>query len=101
MSARRLLPRLLLLGGLAGVIVWTALNRNRLDLAALDAWLSALGVMAPLTYLGLYAVGTIAFLPGVFFALAIAEIDKARANLLRIAGRDRHDRDPGEEEVPG
>jgi uncharacterized membrane protein YdjX (TVP38/TMEM64 family) len=69
-SAQRLLPRLLLLGGLAAVIAWAALNRDRLDLAALDAWLSGLEFLAPLAYLGLYAVGTIAFLPGALFALA-------------------------------
>jgi uncharacterized membrane protein YdjX (TVP38/TMEM64 family)/rhodanese-related sulfurtransferase len=69
-NARQLLPRLLLLGGVAAAILWAALNRDRLDLEALDAWLSGLGLLAPLAYLGLYAVGTIAFLPGVLFALA-------------------------------
>jgi len=69
-SARQLLPRLLLLVGLAAAVLWVALNRDRLDLEALDAWLSGLGLLAPLTYLGLYAVGTIAFLPGALFALA-------------------------------
>lgn len=70
MNARHLLPRLLLLGGLAVAIIWAALNRDRLDLMALDTWLSGLGFLAPLTYLGLYAVGTIAFLPGALFSLA-------------------------------
>jgi uncharacterized membrane protein YdjX (TVP38/TMEM64 family)/rhodanese-related sulfurtransferase len=69
-SARQLLPRLVLLAGVIAAIVWAALNRDRLDLAALDAWLSGLGFVAPLAYLGLYAVGTIAFLPGALFALA-------------------------------
>jgi uncharacterized membrane protein YdjX (TVP38/TMEM64 family)/rhodanese-related sulfurtransferase len=70
MNLRHALPRLLLVAGLAAVIVWAALNRERLDLAALDAWLSGLGLLAPLAYLGLYVVGTIAFLPGALFALA-------------------------------
>ena len=70
MSAQRLLPRVLLLLGVAGVIAWAAINRDRLDLEALDAWLSGLGLLAPFAYLGLYAVGTIAFLPGALFALA-------------------------------
>jgi uncharacterized membrane protein YdjX (TVP38/TMEM64 family) len=69
-NARQLLPRLLLLGGLAAAILWAAFNRDRLDLEALDTWLFGLGLLAPLVYLGLYAVGTIAFLPGVLFALA-------------------------------
>ncbi|MBA8907550.1 hypothetical protein [Aminobacter ciceronei] len=37
MSTRHILPRLLLLAGLAAVIVWAALNRGRLDLAALGS----------------------------------------------------------------
>lgn len=70
MNAGRTLPRLLLLFVIVAAIVWAAVNRGRLDLEALDTWLSGLGLLAPLAYLGLYAVGTIAFLPGVLFALA-------------------------------
>lgn len=70
MSAQRLLSRLLLLLGVAAAIAWAAFNRDRLDLKALDASLSAMGLWAPLAYLGLYAAGTIAFLPGALFALA-------------------------------
>jgi len=69
-SVQQLLPRLLLLAGLVAALVWAALNRDRLDIAELDAWLSGRGLLAPLAYLGLYAVGTIAFLPGALFALA-------------------------------
>ncbi len=70
MNVRQVLPRLVLLAGVIVAIIWVALNRERLDLEALDAWLSALGLLAPLAYLGLYAAGTIAFLPGALFALA-------------------------------
>ena len=70
MNTRNLLPRLGLLASLAAVIIWAALNRDRLDLAAFDTWLSGLGFWAPLAYLGLYAIGTVAFLPGAMFALA-------------------------------
>jgi uncharacterized membrane protein YdjX (TVP38/TMEM64 family)/rhodanese-related sulfurtransferase len=69
-SAQRLLPRLLLLLGIAGAIAWAAFNRDRLDLEALDASLSALGLWAPVAYLGLYAAGAVAFLPGSLFSLA-------------------------------
>ena len=69
MSAQRLLPRLLFVLGAIAAIVWAAVSRDRLDLAAFDAWLSGLGFWAPLAYLGLYAVGTVAFLPGALFAL--------------------------------
>jgi uncharacterized membrane protein YdjX (TVP38/TMEM64 family)/rhodanese-related sulfurtransferase len=47
-----------------------AFNRDRLDLEALDASLSALGLWAPVAYLGLYAAGAVAFLPGSLFSLA-------------------------------
>ena len=70
MKAQRFLPRLLLFLGVAGAIAWAAFNRDRLDLGSLDAWLSALGLWAPVAYLGLYAAGTIIFLPGALFALA-------------------------------
>lgn len=70
MNAGQLIPRLLLLAGLAAAIVWAELNRDRLDLAALNAWLSGLGFLASLAYLGLYIAATVAFLPGALFALA-------------------------------
>jgi uncharacterized membrane protein YdjX (TVP38/TMEM64 family)/rhodanese-related sulfurtransferase len=86
-SARQLLPRLVLLAGVIAAIVWAALNRDRLDLAALDAWLSGLGFVAPLAYLGLYAVGTIAFLPGALFALAGGALfGPVWGSLLNLAG---------------
>jgi uncharacterized membrane protein YdjX (TVP38/TMEM64 family) len=69
-SIRPLFLRILLLAGLAAVIIWAALNRDRLGVAALDAWLSGRGPLAPLAYLSLYAVGTVAFLPGALLALA-------------------------------
>jgi len=69
-SAQRHLPRLLLLLGVAAAIAWAAFNRDQLDLETLDASLSALGLWAPLAYLGLYAAGAVTFLPGALFALA-------------------------------
>jgi uncharacterized membrane protein YdjX (TVP38/TMEM64 family)/rhodanese-related sulfurtransferase len=86
-NARQLLPRLVLLAGVIAAILWAALNRDRLDLAALDAWLSGLGFVAPLAYLGLYAVGTIAFLPGALFALAGGALfGPVWGSLLNLAG---------------
>jgi len=69
-NARWALPRLVLFASVIAAIVWAALNRDQLDLEALDAWLSGLGLFALLSYVGLYAVGAIAFLPGALFALA-------------------------------
>lgn len=70
MSAHRLVPRLVLLLGVVAAIAWAALNRDRLDLEAIDTSLSGLGLLAPLAYLGFYAAATIAFLPGALLTLA-------------------------------
>jgi uncharacterized membrane protein YdjX (TVP38/TMEM64 family)/rhodanese-related sulfurtransferase len=70
MNLRRLIPRRLLLAGIAGAVLWAGLHRDQLDPAALDAWLSGLGVWAPVVYVAVYVVGTVAFLPGSLFALA-------------------------------
>ncbi len=70
MNLYRLMPRLLLLAAIAGAILWAAYHRDRLDPAALDIWLSGLGVWAPIVYVLLFAIGTVVFLPGSLFALA-------------------------------
>jgi uncharacterized membrane protein YdjX (TVP38/TMEM64 family)/rhodanese-related sulfurtransferase len=70
MSARRLLPRLALALLLVAAVALAALYREQINLATLDAWLGSLGLWAPVGYVVLYAVGTVAFVPGVVFALA-------------------------------
>ncbi len=70
MSRHRLLLRLLFLVGIAAAVVWAALNRDQLDAAALDAWITGLGVWGPIVYVALYAAGAVAFVPGTVFALA-------------------------------
>ena len=70
MSRRSLVTRLLLLAGISAAVVWAGLHRGGLDPAAIDAWLSGLGAWAPVAYVALYAVATVAFLPGSVFALA-------------------------------
>jgi len=67
---RQWLPRLALLAGIAAAVVWAGIERDRLDPQAIHAWLSGLGVWAPLLYVAIYAVGTVAFIPGMLFALA-------------------------------
>ncbi len=62
--------RLGLLAVVGGAILWAALNRDQLDPAVLDAWLSGLGVWAPVAYVLAYAAGTVVFAPGSLFALA-------------------------------
>jgi uncharacterized membrane protein YdjX (TVP38/TMEM64 family) len=70
MSLRRLLPRLALALPVAAAAVVAALNRERIDPAVLDAWIGGLGAWAPIGYVAVYAMATIAFVPGTIFGLA-------------------------------
>ena len=70
MSARRLLPRLALALVLVAAATAAWFNRDQINLAAFDAWLGSVGPWAPIAYVILYAVGTVAFVPGMIFALA-------------------------------
>lgn len=70
MKLNTLLPRILLAAIIAAVIVWALLNRNRFDPASLDAWLASFGMLGPFVYVILFAIGTVAFVPGSLFALA-------------------------------
>jgi uncharacterized membrane protein YdjX (TVP38/TMEM64 family)/rhodanese-related sulfurtransferase len=70
MSLRRFVSRLALALLLAAVVTSAALYRDQINLATLDAWLGSLGFWAPLGYVALYALGTVAFVPGAMFALA-------------------------------
>ncbi len=56
--------------GVFAAIVLAALNRGKFDVALIDLWISQLGFWAPLAYMGLFALGTIFFVPGALFALA-------------------------------
>lgn len=70
MKLNSLLPRVLLIAGIAGVTLWATLNRNQFDPTSLDAWLASFGVLGPLVYVILFAIGTVAFVPGSLFAFA-------------------------------
>lgn len=70
MERLRQRSRPILFLALAASIATVALNRGRLDPAQLDAWLEGLGVIAPLAFAALYALGTVLFAPGSLFALA-------------------------------
>ena len=56
--------RLLLAVVLGGAIVTAIINRDKLDAAALEAWLQGFGVLAPAIFIAFYAAGTVLFLPG-------------------------------------
>ena len=88
MSARRLLPRFALLLLLVAAVGWAASHHRQLDLATLDARLGALGPWAPAGYVVLYALGTVAFVPGnVSFVGRIGT--EILARLRRRRGNDR------------
>lgn len=70
MSARRALPRLTLLLMLVAAVTLAALHRDQINLTILDGWIRFLGPGAPVGYMALYALATVAFVPGVIFALA-------------------------------
>jgi uncharacterized membrane protein YdjX (TVP38/TMEM64 family)/rhodanese-related sulfurtransferase len=70
MSMRRLLPRLALALAILAAAAAAAVHRDRIDPAALDAWLGSLGPWAPIGYVVLYALAAVAFVPGAIFGLA-------------------------------
>jgi uncharacterized membrane protein YdjX (TVP38/TMEM64 family)/rhodanese-related sulfurtransferase len=70
MSMRRSLPRVVLTLVLAAMAGWTVIHRDQINLATLDAWLASLGPWAPIGHMMLFALGTVAFVPGVVFSLA-------------------------------
>jgi uncharacterized membrane protein YdjX (TVP38/TMEM64 family)/rhodanese-related sulfurtransferase len=70
MNMRRLFPRVALTLLLAAMTGWVVFHREQVNLATLDAWLASLGAWAPVAYVMLYALATVAFVPGVVFSLA-------------------------------
>jgi uncharacterized membrane protein YdjX (TVP38/TMEM64 family) len=65
-TKRRILILLLLLAGIGAAVVL----RDRLSVDALTAYVGQLGWLAPLVFIGGYAIATVFFLPGVLFTLA-------------------------------
>ena len=55
---------------LAGAITLAVLNREQVDAAALQAWVSDAGLAGPLLFILIYAIGTVLFLPGSVLTLA-------------------------------
>jgi uncharacterized membrane protein YdjX (TVP38/TMEM64 family) len=69
MNVRRLMPRIALALALVAAAGWAAVHRDQINLATIDAWLGSLGPWAPIGYVILYALATVAFVPGVAFSL--------------------------------
>jgi uncharacterized membrane protein YdjX (TVP38/TMEM64 family) len=63
---KRLLLAVALLAGVTLVIVY----RDRLDPALVEAQLDALGIWAPIAFIGLYALGALLFAPGSVMTLS-------------------------------
>jgi len=69
MSARAVLPRLLLVLALAAGITWAFLNRGRLDPGSLHIQIQSLGPWAPVAFIALFASATVLFVPGALFGM--------------------------------
>ena len=70
MTRNGLLLRILIAAAMVSAIAWTLLNRTQFNPEQLDSWLSSFGIFAPLMHVLIYAVATVAFVPGTLFALA-------------------------------
>jgi uncharacterized membrane protein YdjX (TVP38/TMEM64 family)/rhodanese-related sulfurtransferase len=67
---RSAVPRLALVLLLAAMVAWLAFSRDKMDPTVLDAWMEGIGMWAPLAYVALFAIATVAFVPGAVFGLA-------------------------------
>jgi len=70
MRLSRSLSRIALALLIAAMAGWAVYHRDQINLTTLDAWLAALGPWAPIGYVILFAMATVAFVPGVVFSLA-------------------------------
>jgi uncharacterized membrane protein YdjX (TVP38/TMEM64 family)/rhodanese-related sulfurtransferase len=68
-NVRRSLPRLALALIVIAGVAWASLHRDQINLATLDAWIGSLGLWAPFAFVVLFALATVAFVPGVIFSI--------------------------------
>ncbi len=66
---RNLIGRLSLAALVLTGILWLLLNRERLEMDALAAWISGFGLLAPLIFVASRAAGAVVFVPGSLMAL--------------------------------
>jgi uncharacterized membrane protein YdjX (TVP38/TMEM64 family)/rhodanese-related sulfurtransferase len=69
MSMCRFVSRFALALLLVAGAAWAAVHRDQINLTTLDAWLGSLGLWAPIGYMVLFAVATVAFFPGAIFSV--------------------------------
>ena len=55
---------------LAAAIALAVIYRHQLDARILEDWIKGTGALGPLLFMGLYALGTVLFLPGSVLTLA-------------------------------
>ena len=67
---RSTIIRFFMLAGLIGVIVIASQYRETINVETLSSMLDGLGVWAPVGFIALFALASVAFLPGMVFALA-------------------------------
>lgn len=68
MNAKAL--RLAAFAGLLAAVVVAVVYRDRFEAQALTAWVHRAGALAPLLFMGVYAIATVLFLPGSVITLA-------------------------------
>ncbi len=67
---RNRIGRIGLLALLLGLVLWVAAHRGQFSAGALESWVAAAGVYAPLAYMLATAVGGLLLVPATFFVLA-------------------------------
>jgi uncharacterized membrane protein YdjX (TVP38/TMEM64 family)/rhodanese-related sulfurtransferase len=70
MQIRRFAARCTLLALLVTAAAWIAFHKDQLDAARIDALIASAGPWGPLLHILLFAIGTVAFMPGIIFAVA-------------------------------
>jgi uncharacterized membrane protein YdjX (TVP38/TMEM64 family)/rhodanese-related sulfurtransferase/sulfur relay (sulfurtransferase) complex TusBCD TusD component (DsrE family) len=68
--SRQNLARLAAGAAIVAAIALAVIYRDRVDFAALQAWIAGLGVVAPLVFVAIYALGAVLFFPGSVLTLA-------------------------------
>ena len=68
--SRKTLIRLILLAAVAAGVAWVIVNREALDVAALETWVLGFGIWAPLVFVGLYAAAAPLGAPGSVLTVA-------------------------------
>lgn len=69
MKLKAALPRLLIVAGVVTAAALLTVNRDRLDVGAIEQLTRNLGIWAPIGHVVLFAAGTVLFAPGAIFGL--------------------------------